>query len=53
MLARARDELVGASAEGNFFRCVDFIRRSLGSNELIPPYEVARLEELRASMRAR
>lgn len=30
---RARDygdiQLVGASAEGNFFRCVDFIRRSL------------------------
>ncbi|HEY2323364.1 MAG TPA: class II aldolase/adducin family protein [Thermoanaerobaculia bacterium] len=32
---------------------IDFIRRSLGSNELIPPHEVARLEELRASMRAR
>ncbi|HEV8432932.1 MAG TPA: class II aldolase/adducin family protein [Thermoanaerobaculia bacterium] len=32
---------------------IDFIRRALGSNELIPPQEVARLEELRASMRAR
>ncbi len=32
---------------------IDFIRRSLGSNELIPDSEVARLEELRASMRAR
>jgi L-fuculose-phosphate aldolase len=31
---------------------IDFIRRSLGSNELIPDSEVARLEELRASMRA-
>jgi len=32
---------------------IDFIRRALGSNELIPASEVARLEELRASMRAR
>ena len=32
---------------------IDFIRRSLGSNELIPAHEVQRLEELRASMRAR
>jgi L-fuculose-phosphate aldolase len=31
---------------------IDFIRRALGSNELIPASEVARLEELRASMRA-
>ena len=31
---------------------IDFIRRALGSNELIPPHEVARLEELRAAMRA-
>jgi hypothetical protein len=31
---------------------IDFIRRSLGSNELIPDHEVARLEELRARMRA-
>jgi len=31
---------------------IDFIRRALGSNELIPATEVARLEELRASMRA-
>ena len=30
---------------------IDFIRRALGSNELIPAHEVARLEELRASMR--
>ena len=30
---------------------IDFIRRALGSNELIPATEVARLEELRASMR--
>ena len=32
---------------------IDFIRRSLGSNELIPQSEVARLEELRAAMRMR
>jgi len=32
---------------------IDFIRRALGSNELIPASEVARLEELRAAMRAR
>jgi len=32
---------------------IDFIRRALGSNELIPASEVARLEELLASMRAR
>jgi L-fuculose-phosphate aldolase len=32
---------------------IDHIRRALGSNDLIPPAEVARLEELRASMRAR
>jgi L-fuculose-phosphate aldolase len=32
---------------------IDFVRRTLGSNELIPPHEVARLEELRAAMRAR
>lgn len=31
---------------------IDFIRRALGSNEVIPASEVARLEELRASMRA-
>ena len=31
---------------------IDFIRRSLGSNELIPENEVARLEQLRAAMRA-
>ena len=31
---------------------IDFIRRALGSNELIPASEVARLEDLRASMRA-
>ena len=31
---------------------IDYIRRSLGSNELIPSSEVTRLEELRASMRA-
>ena len=30
---------------------IDYIRRALGSNELIPPHEVARLEELRAAMR--
>ncbi|HUP62008.1 MAG TPA: class II aldolase/adducin family protein [Thermoanaerobaculia bacterium] len=32
---------------------IDFIRRALGSNELIPASEVARLEELRAAMRMR
>jgi len=32
---------------------IDYIRRSMGSNELIPPNEVARLEELRAEMRSR
>jgi len=32
---------------------IDFIRRALGSNELIPASEVARLEELRAAMRER
>jgi L-fuculose-phosphate aldolase len=32
---------------------IDFIRRSLGSNELIPQSEVARLEQLRAAMRMR
>ena len=32
---------------------IDFIRRALGSNELIPASEVARLEELRAAMRGR
>jgi L-fuculose-phosphate aldolase len=32
---------------------IDSIRRALGSNELIPPHEVARLEELRAAMRSR
>src|SRR3954452_15458709 len=32
---------------------IDYIRRALGSNELIPANEVARLEELRAAMRAR
>jgi len=32
---------------------IDFIRRALGSNELIPASEVARLEELRAAMRSR
>lgn len=31
---------------------IDFIRRSLGSDELIPAGEVERLEQLRASMRA-
>src|SRR5216684_3813035 len=31
---------------------IDFIRRSLGSNEVIPDHEVARLEELRVAMRA-
>ena len=31
---------------------IDFIRRSLGSNELIPAGEVTRLEQLRAAMRA-
>ncbi|HKB79639.1 MAG TPA: class II aldolase/adducin family protein, partial [Thermoanaerobaculia bacterium] len=31
---------------------IDFIRRALGSNELIPANEVARLEALRADMRA-
>ena len=30
---------------------IDYVRRSLGSNELIPEHEVARLEQLRASMR--
>jgi L-fuculose-phosphate aldolase len=30
---------------------IDFIRRALGSNELIPAHEVARLEDLRAAMR--
>jgi L-fuculose-phosphate aldolase len=30
---------------------IDYIRRSMGSNELIPASEVARLEDLRASMR--
>lgn len=32
---------------------IDFIRRALGANELIPASEVARLEELRAAMRMR
>ena len=32
---------------------IDYIRRSLGSNELIPATEVARLEQLRAAMRTR
>jgi len=32
---------------------IDYIRRALGSNELIPESEVARLHELRAAMRAR
>jgi len=32
---------------------IDFIRRALGSNELIPPQEVTRLEALRRSMRER
>jgi L-fuculose-phosphate aldolase len=32
---------------------IDYIRRALGSNELIPAHEVARLEELRAAMRGR
>jgi len=32
---------------------IDFIRRALGSNELIPASEVARLEDLRAAMRMR
>ena len=32
---------------------IDFIRRSLGSNELIPAEEVTRLEALRRSMRER
>lgn len=31
---------------------IDFIRRALGANEMIPPDEVARLEQLRAAMRA-
>lgn len=31
---------------------IDFIRRAMGSNELIPASEVARLEQLRAAMRA-
>lgn len=31
---------------------IDYIRRALGSNELIPDHEVARLEQLRAAMRA-
>ena len=31
----------------------DYIRRSMGSNALIPDNEVARLEELRAAMRIR
>ena len=30
---------------------IDFIRRAMGSNELIPSDEVARLEQLRAAMR--
>lgn len=30
---------------------IDFIRRALGSNELIPESEVARLQQLRAAMR--
>ena len=30
---------------------IDFIRRAMGSNELIPAEEVARLEQLRAAMR--
>lgn len=32
---------------------IDFIRRELGSNELIPQSEVDRLEQLRAAMRMR
>jgi len=32
---------------------IDFIRRAMGSNELIPASEVARLEQLRAAMRSR
>jgi len=32
---------------------IDYIRRSLGSNELIPATEVERLEQLRAAMRMR
>lgn len=32
---------------------IDHIRRILGANDLIPPHEVARLEELRAAMRAK
>jgi L-fuculose-phosphate aldolase len=32
---------------------IDFIRRALGANEMIPASEVARLEQLRAAMRAR
>ena len=32
---------------------IDYIRRSMGSNALIPDAEVARLEELRAAMRMR
>lgn len=32
---------------------IDYIRRALGSNELIPAHEVARLEDLRAAMRMR
>jgi L-fuculose-phosphate aldolase len=32
---------------------IDFIRRAMGSNELIPAEEVARLEQLRAAMRVR
>src|SRR5258708_37118949 len=31
---------------------IDSIRRSLGSNEVIPPHEVARLGDLRAPVRA-
>jgi len=31
---------------------IDFIRRALGSNELIPAHEVTRLQDLRAAMRA-
>lgn len=31
---------------------IDFIRRALGSNEIIPANEVLRLEQLRAAMRA-
>lgn len=31
---------------------IDFIRRSLGSDEVIPEHEVARLQQLRSAMRA-